>query len=499
MIKAAVKTSVLITLLILVFVLRASQTHYAPTINHYLLSSESTAAYSWLFKASATSEESQKALVELAIANKNVYWLERMAQLGSLEATLALIDLDTANGAHYWLEQAAMSSHAPSQFELSLIASDKVESIRLKKLSAAQHYPPAIIALAKHYFDTGQTDLAKKYLLEASQYDPLSRLKLAKLQYKLGEKDAAIEHFRALSSSLERANKYVYALDNLKQTQLSNLVPLKTGLTQRIPAKCSQNIQFVATNLETAVQAHDFKQKFEADVRLNELPICIDSIVWIDESDLVCELDNGRRECDLSELAEAQKAPHFTHLVFFLERGKAYVNKGVMYLDTADPYSVFIHELAHFVGFVDEYAVSSKLAAQYCYSAFPSAPNLLISNAEIDAIQNEEKYLYWLKTAQATIVEPIYEANSVSQEGENTTGALSISRTNTCSKLDIVAYRPSRKMTFMEFHDVQHIPKLYKLMWQQKLANYHQKIMVANSLYEHSKTDGAREFWETLL
>lgn len=495
--KAVTKASIFLTLLILVFVLRSSQTHYAPTINHYLLASGSTSAYSALFKAASTSNISQQALVELATVNKNLYWLERLAVMGILDAKLALIELDVSKDADFWLEQAALDQHAPSQFELSLITADKKKALRLKTLSAEQNYPPSIIALAKHYFDTGQTDLAKDYLLRASEYDPLSRYKLAKLQYQLGEKDQAITNFRALSSSLAMANNYLYAIEHVKQIQLTNLVSVSLSESEYlIPEKCSQNIQFVATNLETAVQALEFKDTFENDARLNDLSICIDAIAWVDESELKCSLNNSRQECDLSELAEMQILPNFTHLVFFLESGKAYVNKGVMYLDISDPYSVFVHELAHFVGFVDEYAVSAELAAQYCYSSFPSAPNLLISNTNEETIQNEEKYQYWLQSARLTHVDVIKNDPSHVQDYDETSKVLSISKTNTCSKLDIVAYRPSSKMTFMEFHDVEYIPELYKLMWQHKLTSYHQKIMVANHLFEHSKSESAREFWQ---
>lgn len=497
MVKVVTRASIFLTLLILVFVLRASQTHHAPTINYYLLSSQSTKAYSALFKAASTSNASQQALLALATVNKNLYWLERLAAIGSLEANLALIELDSSKNRHFWLEQAALGQHAPSQFELSLITADRNESLRLKKLSAEQNYPPSIIALAKHYFDTGQTELAKNYLLKASEYDPLSRYKLAKLQYQFGEKGEAIANFRALSSTLESANNYLYAIEHVNQTQLINLVSMPSRDSEYlIPEKCSQNIQFVATNLDTAVQALDFKNKFENDVRLNDLSICIDAIAWVDKSELNCSVNHSRQECDLSELAEAQMFPNFTHLVFFLESGKAYVNKGVMYLDIADPYSVFVHELAHFVGFVDEYAVSAELAAQYCYSSFPSAPNLLISNTNEETIQSEEKYQYWLQTTRLTHVDVIKNEPSHAQDYDETSKVLSISKTNTCAKLDIVAYRPSSKMTFMEFHDVEYIPELYKLMWQHKLNSYHQKIMIANHLFEHSKSESAREFWQ---
>ena len=39
----------------------------------------------------------------------------------------------------------------------------------------------------------------------------------------------------------------------------------------------------------------------------------------------------------------------------YAKKGKANVHNGIMFIDRQDSYDVFINELAHFAGFIDEY------------------------------------------------------------------------------------------------------------------------------------------------
>lgn len=274
------------------------------------------------------------------------------------------------------------------------------------------------------------------------------------------------ESTKAYASELANAAEVFI---NIPATKLSALVSKKTDTS----LLCSQQLQFVSTSLHSTIQAMQFKHTFEHDVRFKDFPICINSITWLANNELTCSIVSGRAECDVSPIASKTFVPSYTHLVFFLENGKAYVHDGAMYLDMADSYSVFIHELAHFAGFVDEYAVSSVLAQQYCKQN--SVPNLLMSSSE--GIKEHEKFALWQQYyTRVRELAPLLDTSL--ERGEND-ATVAVDITRTCDELDLVAFKPSTKLTFMEYHDILYIPPIYILMWQDVLQRHHQHVAVS--------------------
>jgi hypothetical protein len=100
-----------------------------------------------------------------------------------------------------------------------------------------------------------------------------------------------------------------------------------------------------------------------------------------------------------------------------------------MYLDQQDTYDVFIHELAHFSGFVDEYPLTAEMAKQICEGQ--NAPNLMFT----DTNPNLSKLV----------------------------------AARTCDNHPNQAYKTSKKLTFMEYHDVAYIPEDYLNAWHKRL------------------------------
>ncbi|WP_395344064.1 hypothetical protein PN836_004850 [Ningiella sp. W23] len=215
---------------------------------------------------------------------------------------------------------------------------------------------------------------------------------------------------------------------------------------------CAQRLQFVASSRDSLHQATQFKSQFEADARFNGLDICLNEVALVHEEDLSCNNKTSqgaylqRINCTLDSFVQVTNAPHFTHLVVFAAQGKAYVQRGVMYLDEQDSYSVFIHELAHFANFVDEYALNPALARQFCHQSSSASPNLILSSEKLSGLNGN------------------YESSS------------------TCASLGIKSYKPSAKLTFMEFHDVAYIPDNYLQMWELELSRQHGQIAFAHQM-----------------
>ena len=242
-----------------------------------------------------------------------------------------------------------------------------------------------------------------------------------------------------------------------------------------LPKHCKQKLLFVASGAESLSQAEVFRSRFENDSRLSSLPICIFDVTWQVQSDLSCNENwqqSGRLGCQMLPLAAKLKSIAFTHLVVFAEKGKANVHNGIMFLDNQDSYDVFIHELAHFSGFIDEYPLSQGLAKRVCQGV--EAPNMVFQkNKNVAADQK-----YWQSLGLKNIPE--------------------IHAARTCDNHPAQAFKASSKLTFMEYHDTAYIPDYYLATWQKQLQHIpNQPSAHINfaQLYEDVNNSSEGQFW----
>jgi hypothetical protein len=483
-----------------------------------------------LFRAASIGDEGAAYDLLTRSANvKNQYWLRQLTQIDSSEAAYELAVLaNSPREQRQWFRFAAKRGHAKSQFELSLLVKPGDEQYQLLESAALQNYTPALITMAKYYHQnlrfTGidatahlqHAASALKWLRLAADFDETSAFKLAKLHWHLNNKDEALTFFaqseqmgNPIASDylnvieqftvIEPEQLFTKLVSNPNQSppssSLFNIAMLdnNTGDTasnqKSAPTlkSCSQNIQFIASTLDSVVQASLFKQRFDADLRFDSLPICIQPVAWLPTKALQCstvdeQRSGGRVKCDLSRLATILQEPDFSHLVVFADSGRAYVQRGVMYLDRADEYSVFIHELAHFAGFVDEYALSSGLAQQHCSSS--SAPNLMITDSAEGF--DHVKLKKWRALDERT--REIYQASD-----------FSIATSKTCKNAETSSFKPSADITFLEHHDTEYIPQLYLALWQQELQKRHAyKAVTEEFLHYASRLENATviEHWQ---
>jgi hypothetical protein len=242
-----------------------------------------------------------------------------------------------------------------------------------------------------------------------------------------------------------------------------------------LPDDCKQKLLFVTPNIESLPQAEYFRARFTQDPRLNSLSICIYDVTWFDPVDVTCKENwqqSGRLGCQLLSLAEKLKNLPFTHLVMFANKGKANVHNGIMFLDRKDTYDVFIHELAHFSGFIDEYPLSKELAERVC--AGVDAPNIVFKQAQHVEVDRK----YW---------------QSIGLQSSRDLFAA-----KTCDNHTTQAFKASKQLTFMEYHDTAFIPANYLSAWQNQLQNTpNQPSAHINfaQLYEQSNNLSESQFW----
>jgi len=456
-----------------------SATHSSHVLNYYINDQQHAQAYQGLWPAAKNgASNSLDQLVELAFINNDEYWLQQAASLNHLQAQLYLAELASSEQTQqYWWRQAAQNGHSPSLFELFLVENDTSKRVEYLNQAAQLNYPAAVIALSKYWYDSGNQKQALYWLSKASHYDKYSEFLLARLLWSTGEHTQAKKHFSAAAEFITEAKDYALLSESMQQKGLESLAQQHDHFSEQ----CAQQLQFVATTLDSAVQATQFMKSFQKDSRFKDMPICINKVIWLKPKELQCDLVDHRQRCDLSRLASKMFTPSYTHLVLFLPTGTAYVQHGLMHLDQADTYSVFVHELAHFVGFLDEYAILPALAQQHCYQN--NAPNLLIG----DNIYASATFADWQKYAE-NLSPAEYNEADVTEQSEptidtNTVSGLEMSESRTCSKLDINGYKPSSGITFLEHHDTEYIPAIYLLIWKDLLLNSYQNVAIEEHFY----------------
>ncbi|WP_166422395.1 sel1 repeat family protein [Paraglaciecola sp. 20A4] len=379
-----------------------------------------------------------------------LHFLYRAYQAGDNQALARLSQRAITENNAYWLHFAKLAGSPQAQQYFSHV---QVNNGRGKASRKALSYAAkrgdidAQIALYHYWIAKSEPQKAQHWLEIAAQRDPASAVYYAKWLSISGNESQAIE---LLNRAVQLGSAHASRLLNMRVN--SALVGQRksesTALNRKRSAThCVQQLQFVASTLQSVLQADELIEQFKRDTRLQGLPICANTPIWLAENALTCSGNwqgEGRLGCDMIQLSQSLTRERFTHVVVLAHNGKANVHNGVMFLDRQDDYNVFVHELAHFSGFVDEYPLSSGLAMAICTGS--DAPNLRLSNP------NEKPDVHdWQNLLKGK--------------------ALTISQSRTCDNHQAQAYKPSAKMTFMEFYDVPYIPAIYLRAWAERLAN----------------------------
>lgn len=386
----------------------------------------------WLAsQPNAYQQQALEALTQRATEEAHKHWLKMAAALGSSPAAFALANHD--GQISQYLIQAANGGLPEAQLELALLSTDPEQKEQLLTRAAKQGLQQAIISLYQWYLlqdAAEQRDNAIPWLEKAanSRHGP-STLLYAKYLWHQGEHPKAVEFFKlAEQLSVAKAADY-HKLAADYSSKGVNVFPISYHNEQ-----CQQTLRFLVDSLDGAVKAKELVRQFRQDKRLASLPICVEAISWLPEDRLDCQANwrtSKRISCDLVAIADDFASSEATHGVIIAQQGKANVHNGLMYLDLADSYQVFVHELAHFAGFVDEYPLSEFMAERFCTQQVH--PNLVIQ-AESNTDQ----------------AKPGYPAR-------------------TCNNHSSQAYKPVAQMTFMEFYDEGVVPDVYLSLWHQQL------------------------------
>ena len=454
------------TMMLALFLLCGDTCVYSPLLTTQAEENIAPARH-WYLAARSGDTSAIRRLTDVALENNDTYWLTEASKFGDARASygLAMIQESPLQQTKL-LRQAAMAGHAEAQYELAMQSNDHQRLIWLQQ-AAEQGLKNAEVALAQWWSMAHDMPSALPWLIRAGAYHGPSAKTLGRYYWQNKQPGLAKKW---LAQAQKLGNK-----DAAETLKLINQLSSSIRGYQVSREECAIQVQFVATSLATLQQTLTLQQAFAGDKRLSSLPICLNEPIL--EQDINCSQrwqGQPRLGCDLAPLAVGfrDKPESFTHLVIMADKGKANVHNGVMYLDLADSYSVFVHELAHFSGFVDEYPVSESLAEQFCHT-WVKAPNLIYVEEE-----QEPDISDWLSLSET----------------------VQLSRARTCNNLNRgQMYKPSSSMTFLEYHDQQKIPAIYLRLWARQLKAPSTTVPAYLNLAEASEQAGLIEqtlFWQ---
>ena len=326
---------------------------------------------------------------------------------------------------------------------------------------------PALIITQQYFSSNPSTTTqhpAQKHNVKLASKNLAQGLKL----WQQGDYDNALASITmAAELGSSKAELYQHYALRWQKTPLNSI---NSDFLNWAGAGCLQQILFVTSELSSLTQATEFIRRFNTDVRLHELPICIAPQVVFVPQLLACDDVSSatRISCDIAPLAANLKDAQFTHLVIFAKQGKANVHNGIMYLDQQDSYDVLVHELAHFAGFIDEYPLSKELAERVCSGI--DTPNLVFQQAG----QKQPDLHYWQQQGRSDKVK--------------------LTKARTCNNHSAQAFKVSSEMTFLEYHDLNRIPTAYVAAWK---ASLQQNLSITPAfinfaqLYEQQQNDSA--------
>ena len=215
------------------------------------------------------------------------------------------------------------------------------------------------------------------------------------------------------------------APDKLNEAQLDELSIALLPKKVTFNAECKNNVLLLADRFSTYQYLDILREKYLLKPEPEQNSFCLSEVYYVGNV-LMCEKGfNGFANCNIM-----RDLPSSDFLIVMTINGLANVRGTQMTLTLGSDYDVLVHELMHFSGFEDEYAIYGQKARWLCNSTGLKAPNLFIGSPE-NAPQG------WVKS-------------------------------NTCQYGRLDAFKPALKWSKMQFQELP-LSEQYRQLWQKKV------------------------------
>lgn len=219
---------------------------------------------------------------------------------------------------------------------------------------------------------------------------------------------------------------------------------------------------------KTASDKRQFVSFLEASLELGT-PLANACFKFVVEADLRCQSKGGERaQCTGLEMQQKQ--------ILLAENGKASSTPNTIILTHDSDASVLAHELAHWWGFADEYAMQPALAQAFCNGHYSFSPvNLVVTDTTTMTTGQLKKLadsLPWRAQIDDWRSLATRQNDGRWKLGSDTGGQIGLFRAKTCDNVaGITAWKPVSQVTAMEVHQTNAWPLLYRQWIQNYKAN----------------------------
>jgi len=237
---------------------------------------------------------------------------------------------------------------------------------------------------------------------------------------------------------------------------------------------CLRSISLFASEYDHLNQLSQFKQNFD-NHPLSQF-LCIKEVRYFPNLNSYCPESHAGKAIVCEEeklLTQLKHIVESDYLAIMLAKGKANVHYGVSYFSSESSFNVFIHEISHLLGFIDEYPLTKDHTV--CQSmGSRNGLNVVklpkyIQGSYQEALAKVMTSLPWghLLKVDTALLSPSKKGWQVNINSELQSD-VGIYPAQTCAIEDFVTVKPLQQPTTLRYLDSP-FPKLY-----QQLLAYHQ-------------------------
>jgi len=375
--------------------------------------------------------------------------------------------------ATYFIGKGESSKKYHRTIELWLL-----QAVRLK-------HHKARILLSKVYVDNKRFAAAKKLLLPIQSEAKALKI-LIEISMLIGgdeELEHYIQKFKTISllNINEELRGFYQQLKSYHVIEGQHLAPKNN---------CLATIAPFATNLKNLVY---FDKLISSDKLTSLKPyLCFSPVKYISKKELDCQhLGDEAIRCAESIWKNKDLAHDNRFVAVLVENGGANVNSGILYIDSHDNVEVFFHELAHLLGFIDEYPLPKNhfrcLASQHTMFSHNIAvlPRFYKGTRAVVRKQILKK-LPWAKyiSSDTQIVSETEQGWKIGTIGDNV-NTVGVFAAETCNEQTFLAVKPLNQRTAMRYYE-----EIFPPLYFQLLADNPERFLMPN--YQENVVEALR-------
>lgn len=331
--------------------------------------------------------------------------------------------------------------------------------------------PTGVNLLAKYYAETEQYFQAKQLLAKFLSNPQVLTLAM-ELAIEYGDSEAIIEltPLVAAQSSLTGLYQHLQTFKIITNREHSTKLHLST---LAVSPSCRRSIQFYATRLSDLQHITRLINRFNSHALAEYF--CFAPVAYVPKKMLGCYHQKSQAiQCSEQDWPKWLINTKSHYLGIVLPEGGANVHRRFIYLDSHDDLEVFSHELSHLLGFVDEYPL--RRGHLFCQEASSeSSLNVVVKErlyygerARLrQQIINDLPWGDWIDDKTPIFTKQKVKQHNTLQQNAWVLGtptshnnAVGVFPARTCSNNNVVAFKPTSKLTFLEYDDMP-LPELY--------------------------------------